>query len=154
MNQRASNPHDIEGRRFRKLIAQWTVGQQGHHIKWLCVCDCGGLTIVFRGSLLSGATRSCRCLGRKHGHTAGDKLTPTYAAWQSMMFRCVWQKGPNRYNQAGVAVCARWQGVHGFANFLVDMGEKPANPTGINGRYWSLDRFPNPVGDYEPGNVR
>lgn len=40
-------------------------------------------------------------------------------------------------------VCDRWQV---FANFLADMGERPDGTT--------LDRYPDPAGNYEPGNCR
>jgi hypothetical protein len=43
-----------------------------------------------------------------------------------------------------VVVCERWQGEHGFENFLSDLGERPTNTT--------LGRFGD-VGHYEPGNV-
>ncbi len=43
-------------------------------------------------------------------------------------------------------MCDRWLGEHGFANFLADMGERPAGKT--------LDRYPNKDGDYEQTNCR
>jgi hypothetical protein len=45
-----------------------------------------------------------------------------------------------------VTVCDRWRGEHGFENFLADMGSRPAGKT--------LDRYPDPAGNYEPGNCR
>ena len=47
------------------------------------------------------------------------------------------------YGELGVTVCGRWRV---FENFLTDMGPRPT------GR--SLDRYPNPEGNYEPGNCR
>jgi len=47
------------------------------------------------------------------------------------------------YGGAGITVCARWCE---FTGFLADMGERPEGKT--------LDRYPNPAGNYEPGNVR
>lgn len=45
----------------------------------------------------------------------------------------------------GVAVCDRWRA--SFDDFLTDVGRRP-------GPGYSLDRFPNNNGNYEPGNVR
>lgn len=35
-------------------------GQQGF-IRWLCLCDCGQLTVVESGYLANGNTKSCGC---------------------------------------------------------------------------------------------
>lgn len=51
---------------------------------------------------------------------------------------------PN-YGEKGVSVCTRWH--NSFEDFLKDVGERPAPKM-------SLDRFPNPEGNYEPSNVR
>ena len=81
---------------------------------------------------------------RKHGMSG----TPEHRAWCGMMTRCYWSKLGDRnyalYRGAGVTVAGRW---HEFANFLADMGPKPSP------RH-SLDRFPDPGGDYGPSNCR
>lgn len=48
------------------------------------------------------------------------------------------------YGGVGVAVCERWQK---FDNFLADMGPRP-------GPEYSIDRYPQKDGNYEPGNCR
>lgn len=80
-----------------------------------------------------------------HGHYVNNRETSTHAIWRGMLSRC---HNPNskdykRYGGLGVSVCARW---HKFENFLSDMGERPM--------HLQLDRFPNPHGNYEPGNCR
>jgi hypothetical protein len=49
------------------------------------------------------------------------------------------------YGALGVTVCERWRS--DFAAFLHDMGPRP-------GPGYSIDRFPNNSGNYEPGNCR
>lgn len=70
--------------------------------------------------------------------------TLTYKTWVSMKSRC---SDPNAtgykyWGGKGIKVCPRWSI---FANFLEDMGERPAGMT--------LDRI-NCAGDYEPQNCR
>lgn len=81
----------------------------------------------------------------KHGHRIPK--SPTYVSWQSMLARC---KYPyvNRYENyggRGIAVCERWIGRDGFANFLADVGERPIGHT--------LDRIDGERG-YSPDNCR
>lgn len=82
----------------------------------------------------------------QHGHAA-DGLSRTYRAWWAMKQRCSNPKN-NRYalyGGRGISVCERW--LHSFENFLADVGEAPSSE-------FSLDRYPNQDGHYEPGNVR
>lgn len=86
---------------------------------------------------------------RSHGHrirSAGkNRSSKTYLSWMAMKQRCLnphAEKFP-AYGGRGITICGRWMK---FENFLADMGERPDGKT--------LDRFPNPKGDYEPGNCR
>lgn len=56
-----SNYYDINGQRFGKLFVKEKVGSYKYGTKWRCICDCGNVTIVSKGSLTSGATQSCGC---------------------------------------------------------------------------------------------
>lgn len=81
----------------------------------------------------------------RDGRTTEHKAT--YNSWRAMKERC---NNPNyrcyaRYGGRGIAICERWRGAEGFANFLQDMGERPNGMT--------LDRI-DLDGNYEPNNCR
>jgi len=121
-------------------------------IVWLCECECGNSISVAGRSLTrrKRATASCGCktaesmakIARTHG-LAG---TPEHVAWVSMRQRCSNPKdaGWKNYGGRGIRVCERWEK---FENFIADMGPRPSAE-------YSLDRYPNNNGNYEPGNCR
>jgi hypothetical protein len=108
--------------------------------------------MVYEDNLRHGASRSCGCLRKEkskfkgaHGHASHlSGRSPTFISWSSMVSRCTNSKQNSYalYGGAGITICERW---HSFANFLSDMGERPAGLT--------LDRI-NPSGNYEPSNCR
>lgn len=71
-----------------------------------------------------------------------------YRSWDGIRQRCLYEtcKGYKNYGARGIKICERWQGPHGFAHFLEDMGPKP-NPK------FSIDRI-DVNGDYTPDNCR
>jgi hypothetical protein len=82
----------------------------------------------------------------RHGHAANKVKSPEYQSWANMKDRCM---NPGAaafeyYGGRGIKVCDRWLR---FDNFLADVGPRPSLK-------YSLDRFPNKDGDYEPGNCR
>jgi hypothetical protein len=82
----------------------------------------------------------------RHGHARKGQETPEYITWKSMLGRCrePRRKDWPRYGGRGITVCAQW--VESFAQFLADVGPRPAPG-------YSIDRINN-NGNYEPGNVR
>lgn len=136
---------DLTGQRFHRLVVL------GFHERsaiardslWRVQCDCSAEKIVSRGKLVSGHTKSCGCLRKPHGMFG----TPEYKAWVSMIQRCINPKtrGWERYGGRGITVCREW--AENFQVFFQYVGPRPT------ARH-SLDRFPNPDGNYEPGNVR
>lgn len=81
-----------------------------------------------------------------------EQFTPAtslreYRIWKLMRGRCANPKTPHwhRYGGRGITVCDRWR--DSFANFLADMGRAPTP------RH-TIDRFPDPDGNYEPDNCR
>ncbi len=136
-------------------FGRWTVVEAdlAHHRKgrsWICRCACGVTRSLGTSQLTLGVTTSCGCrrpellraAATRHGHNSGSAPSSTYESWRAMLWRC--RNPAETYHGAmGVAVCDRWQS---FLGFLADMRERPPGTT--------LDRFPDPDGNYEPGNCR
>lgn len=72
---------------------------------------------------------------------------PEYRAWDGIIQRCTNPKNTSYgdYGGRGITVCAEWRA--SFAAFLFTVGKRPS-------RLYSIDRYPNNNGNYEPGNVR
>ncbi len=152
---------DLTEQRFGRLVAKWPAGIKNSTICWLCLCNCGSFLPVLAASLRNSCTRSCGCLRKemtaqrsfKHGKSGKSISTRNagYTAWLHTIQRCLNPKNAKYadYGGRGIKVCNRWLGEHGFENFLADMGEKPEPK-----RLYSLDRFPDNDGNYEPNNCR
>lgn len=76
----------------------------------------------------------------------GQSRTITYTSWHAMLGRCYDRRNASfpQYGRKGIIVCERW---HDFESFLGDMGPRPSLD-------YSLDRYPDGKGNYEPGNCR
>jgi hypothetical protein len=136
---------DLTGRRFGRLVVCCR-GKDSVQKKpqWVCRCDCGNTTLVRGSSLKKGHTTSCRCYA-KEVSSAGNSThrktdTPIYAAWRSMLSRCIQPSHAAYadYGGRGITVCERWLK---FENFYADMGDAPKGLT--------LDRVENDKGYYK-----
>jgi hypothetical protein len=80
-------------------------------------------------------------------HGEGHNETPEYRAWTHMKSRCYNPRTKDypKYGGAGVQVCEPWR--NSYENFLADMGRRPSSKH-------SVDRYPNPCGDYSQTNCR
>lgn len=144
----------MEGQRFGMLTVVESAGKNKHRMAlWKCKCDCGGVIILQRGSLISGNTKTCGCktndLKSTHGHkrnVPGAKYrgSKTYVCWAAMKSRCSNPRHKNwkDYGGRGIKVCEEWMQ---FENFLNDMGERPDGMT--------IERLDNNLG-YCKSNCR
>lgn len=75
------------------------------------------------------------------------RAIPEYKIWVAMKGRCLTPTNSRfkYYGGRGITVCARWQ--VSFEAFIKDVGPRPSSK-------YSIDRFPDNDGHYEPGNVR
>lgn len=135
------------GQVYGRLTTVQCVGRAADkHKMWLCLCVCGREVTRQSNLLNNGRMASCGCAASEIHSTHGGRNTTTYSSWQAALQRChnVKSKDYARYGALGISVCAAWR--EDFPAFLAHMGERPAGTT--------LDRFPNPAGNYEPGNCR
>jgi hypothetical protein len=137
---------DLTGKRFGRAVVQ-AVAERGKAMKWSCICDCGTAFVARGGDLRRGDTKSCGCLkmgvAGRNLRTHGGARSPAWQSWIAMRVRCSPRSKMRKYYfDRGIAICERWK--H-FANFLADMGPRPAGTT--------LDRI-NVNGNYEPDNCR
>lgn len=79
----------------------------------------------------------------KHGLSASRE----YKIWRGMINRCsrMQDHGSHNYVGRGITVCEAWR--NSFEQFYADVGPRPSPK-------YSIDRYPDQNGNYEPGNVR
>lgn len=148
---------DLAGKVFGRLTVLGLAFKRGKNRYWRCRCSCGNEANVPGRNLTTGKAKSCGCFQREKASAQGKKIgdanrrhgmthTREYETWHGMMLRCYDENQPAypRYGGRGITVCERW---HAFENFFADMGLRP-------GQGYSLDRFPDPNGPYEPNNCR
>ncbi len=150
------NVVELAGRRFGYLLVKQRNGRIGKAAAWLCECDCGQKVTVRSDRLLQARRKSCGINGHKFkfnystlkyepGFTAQHSLE--YSSWRSMLERCSNPKHKNwkLYGGRGITVHPAWR--ESFATFFKDMGPRPS-------RDYSIDRYPDQNGNYEPNNCR
>jgi hypothetical protein len=149
-----SNPRfqDLNGQTFGRLTVIEYAGRNKGSSLWLCKCACGELTQPISASdLKKGHTQSCGCFRVERtsakNTTHGLAHTEEYRIWQCMKARCGNPKNADYpdYGGRGIKVCTRWK--NSFSKFLCDMGKRPSSK-------YSIDRFPDCNGDYDPENCR
>jgi hypothetical protein len=161
MSPQSSHPHtirkDLTGKVFGRLTVLYRTDRktsQGFRLYWMCRCECGNETEVYRCKLTGGRTVSCGCRLKeirawfptqslKHGMSKGCK---EFRSWASMRGRCCNQQNHKFpiYGGRGIKICDRW--MESFQNFYDDMGQAPS-------KLHSIDRI-DVNGDYCPENCR
>lgn len=147
---------DLTGQRFSRLLVLRRGDNVGRNTMWVCRCDCGLEKPIARKHLLGGRTRSCNCLNTEakraritHGGARldGRQQSDEYLTWKRIRLRCLNPKATRfcDWGGRGIKICPEW--INDYAAFLRDMGRRPSN------RH-SIDRYPDPNGNYEPGNCR
>jgi len=124
---------DETGNKYGRLrvIGRFKNNRYGN-ARWLCLCVCNKMVIVFGSGLRNGNTKSCGCLrderNTKRLTTHGLTKTVEYKTWNSMIQRCFNKDdaGYNNYGGRNITVCIRWLK---FENFFADMGIKPEGLT-------------------------
>lgn len=144
---RARNPrNNLIGQRFGKLTVVSWAGDS----RWLCQCDCGGVSTPITANLKRGNTKTCGCSKRgsenKRAWKHGLYNTRAYKTWLSVRRRCFDQKNAayKDYGAKGISMDDEW--ANDVVAFVRDVGQPPSDNH-------TLDRIDNSKG-YFPENVR
>lgn len=143
---------NLVGQRFGMLTAIRLIGRtKENRTIWECRCDCGKTVQRTNGHLSACQRRnsrsSCGCGPKGTRPTHGMTRTSEYRTWLGMRDRC-YNKVHHKYHlygKLGVKVFKGWR--NDFKAFIEYVGPKPTPKH-------TLDRYPDPSGNYEPGNVR
>lgn len=135
--------------RFGYLLALQPIGKnKWKEVLWECRCDCGKMAICVAGRLAQGQVTHCGCMTKRNRLLARPRThcmteSRLYRAWSAMHDRC---RNPHLYHGAmGVKVCPEWIKFENFLDWATTHGYQDD---------LSLDRYPDPFGDYCPENCR
>lgn len=153
----------LKGNKYFKLLVledyrdtSKKLGKQ-HFCK--CLCDCGNITHVYAGNLVSGNTKSCGCLNEEnrlktiHGF-AGKNTSPIKAKFYRIYRHIIIRNTYDKYEYYDIyskkGVCTRWLI---FENFMIDMWESFQEHYYNHDGDTEIERIDNEKG-YSPENCR
>lgn len=115
--------------------------------RWLCLCECGRQSVVIKGNLYKGLTKSCGCLKNELLVPSGYKknFPELYRKFKSAKSRCNNSKNVSYPNYGGRGIKFLFKdGFVDFVNYCLEIGWKEG---------LQIDRIDN-NGNYERGNIR
>lgn len=143
------------GKRFGRLILRQkcreslkvsaTIRKQ-----WIADCDCGKRITVPQYYLIREPNPKVNCGECPDLKTSRTIYNQEYRIWLMIRVRTTDPRHVSypHYGKRGIMCFTEWFDMEtGFDKFLEHIGPRPS-PT------HSVDRYPNPDGHYEPGNVR
>ena len=139
---------DLTGQKFGKLtVIERAENAKSGRVRWLCKCDCGGVTISQSNDLKSGRAKSCGCLRHTPppNKTHGKSKTRIYRIRRAIIARC-YNSNHEQYKDyggRGITVCVEW--LNSFTAFY-----EWAVASGYTDDL-TIDRKDN-NGNYEPNN--
>lgn len=103
------NIHDYVGKTFNKITILSESLERNKRGERLIIglCECGKTKNYLIYKIISGHTKSCGCLHKKHGHSRH----PLHIVWSSLKIRCYDPDANNykNYGGRGVTICDEWR---------------------------------------------
>lgn len=118
--------------------------------QWIADCACGKRITVPQYYLIRNPNPKVDCGECPDKVTTRTKFNQEYRIWLMMRVRTTDPRhiSYKHYGERGISMHPEWfDMVTGFDKFLEHIGPRPSE------RH-SVDRYPDPDGHYEPGNVR
>ena len=111
---------DITEQKFGRLTAVRFIKRENKCTYWLFKCDCGNEKIITKSLVLSGNTKSCKCLHKeileKYNKTHGLTHTRFYIIWLNIKQRCSNKKNPGYKYYGGRGIKCLWISFQEFKN--------------------------------------